>query len=98
MAAVNLFFLDEGLAGRLQASVVNVGTGTPRSFTDMGRIVSAVSGSPAPVTIPFPDDLRGQYQAYTCADTTRLRGAGWTKPMMTLEEGIAAYWKALSSP
>ena len=97
VAAVNLFFLDEGLAGRLQALVVNVGTGAPRSFADMGRIVSAVSGSPAPVTIPFPDDLLGQYQAYTCADTTRLRGAGWTKPMMTLEEGIAAYWKALSS-
>ena len=56
-----------------------------------------MSGSPAPVTIPFPDDLRGQYQAYTCADTTRLRGAGWTKPMVTLEEGIAAYWKTLSA-
>ena len=32
-----------------------------------------------------------------CVDTTRLRSAGWTKPMMTLEEGIAAYWKTLSA-
>jgi ADP-L-glycero-D-manno-heptose 6-epimerase len=57
-----------------------------------------VTGSPAPVTIPFPDDLRGQYQDYTCADITRLRKAGWTQPFLSLEEGIAAYWKALSSP
>lgn len=95
VAAVNLSFLDMALAGRGRSGVFNVGTGSPRSFADMGRIVSEVTGSPAPVTIPFPDDLRGQYQAYTCADITRLRDAGWTRPFMTLEEGISAYWKAI---
>jgi ADP-L-glycero-D-manno-heptose 6-epimerase len=95
VADVNLFFLDEALAGRGHSGLFNVGTGTPRSFADMGRIVSEVTGSPPPVTIPFPDDLRGQYQAYTCADVTRLRDAGWTRRFLTLEEGIAAYWKAL---
>jgi ADP-L-glycero-D-manno-heptose 6-epimerase len=98
VADVNIFFLDAALAGRGQSGVFNVGTGTPRSFGDMGRIVSAVTGSPPPVTIPFPDDLRGQYQAYTCADITRLRKAGWKQPFLSLEEGMAAYWKALSSP
>ena len=98
VADVNLFFLDAALAGHGHSGLFNVGTGTPRSFGDMGRIVSAVTGSPAPVTIPFPDDLRGQYQAYTCADITRLRKAGWTQPFLSLEEGIAAYWKGLSSP
>ena len=96
VADINLFFLDAALAGRGQSGVFNVGTSTPRSFGDMGRIVSAVTGSPAPVTIPFPDDLRGQYQAYTCADITRLRKAGWTQPFLSLEEGIAAYWSAIS--
>jgi ADP-L-glycero-D-manno-heptose 6-epimerase len=95
VADVNLFFLDEALAGRGHSGLFNVGTGTPRSFADMGRIVSEVTGSPPPVTIPFPDDLRGQYQAYTCADVTHLRNAGWTRRFLTLEEGIAAYWKAL---
>jgi ADP-L-glycero-D-manno-heptose 6-epimerase len=98
VADINLFFLDAALAGRGQSGVFNVGTSTPRSFGDMGRIVSAVTGSPAPVTIPFPDDLRGQYQAYTCADITRLRKAGWTQPFLSLEEGISTYWKKLSSP
>ena len=95
VAAVNLFFLDEAAAGRNRSGIYNVGTGAPRSFGDLGRIVAAVAGSPPPVTIPFPDDLRGQYQAYTCADVARLRGAGWTRPFTTLEEGVAAYWQAL---
>ena len=95
VAAVNLFFLDEAAAGRNRSGIYNVGTGVPRSFGDLGRIVAAVAGSPPPVTIPFPDDLRGQYQAYTCADVTRLRAAGWTQPFTTLEDGLAAYWRAL---
>ncbi len=95
VAAVNLFFLDEAAAGRNHSGIYNVGTGAPRSFGDLGRIVAAVTGGPAPVTIPFPDDLRGQYQAYTCADVSRLRAAGWTRPFTSLEDGIAAYWKAL---
>lgn len=98
VAEVNLFFLDAAIAGRGHSGLFNVGTGSPRSFGDMGRIVSAVTGREAPVTIPFPDDLRGQYQAYTCADITRLRKAGWTQPFLSLEEGIAGYWKAISSP
>jgi len=95
VAAVNLFFLDEAAAGRNRSGIYNVGTGLPRSFGDLGRIVAAVASAPPPVTIPFPDDLRGQYQTYTCADIARLRAAGWTRPFTTLEDGIAAYWKAL---
>ena len=95
VADVNLFFLDEAAAGRDPSGIYNVGTGGPRAFGDLGRIVAAVTGSPPPVTIPFPDDLRGQYQAYTCADVARLRAAGWTRPFTSLEDGIAAYWKAL---
>lgn len=95
VADVNLFFLDEAAAGRDRSGIYNVGTGKPRSFGDMGRIVAAVTGSRPPESIPFPDDLRGQYQAYTCADMTRLRAAGYAREFMTLEDGIASYWKML---
>jgi len=95
VAAVNLFFLDAAAAGRATSGIYNVGTAAPRSFGDVGRIVAAVAGAPPPATIPFPDDLRGQYQAYTCADIARLRSAGWTQPFLSLEQGIDAYWKAL---
>jgi ADP-L-glycero-D-manno-heptose 6-epimerase len=97
VADVNLFFLDESAAGRDKSGIYNVGTGQPRSFADMGRIVSEVTSSSPPMTIPFPDDLRGQYQAYTCAEIARLRAAGYAKPFTTLEDGIDAYWRALET-
>jgi len=95
VAAVNLFFLDEAAAGRRPGGIYNVGTGKPRSFADMGRIVAEVSGGLPPVAVPFPDDLRGQYQAYTCADISRLQKAGWSQPFASLEEGLATYWQAV---
>ena len=52
---------------------------------------------PGPQIIPFPDDLRGQYQAYTCADLSRLRAAGWDKPFLSLEAGMADYWQKLDA-
>jgi ADP-L-glycero-D-manno-heptose 6-epimerase len=41
--------------------------------------------------IPFPDALRGKYQAFTQADVTRLRAAGYQAPMQTVEQGTASY-------
>ena len=97
VADVNLFFLDEATAGRDRSGIYNVGTGQPRSFGDVGRIASQVAGGKPPLTIPFPDDLRGQYQAFTSADVGRLRGAGWSRPFTSLEDGLAAYWRALAT-
>ena len=95
VARINLHFLAEAAAGHDRSGIYNVGTGEPRSFADMGRIVSSLAGVPAPEIIPFPDDLRGQYQTYTCADLTRLRAAGWEERFTTLEEGLASYWHAI---
>jgi ADP-L-glycero-D-manno-heptose 6-epimerase len=96
VANVNLFFLDEALAGRDKSGIYNVGTGLPRSFADMGAIVARASGGKPPAAIPFPEDLKGQYQTYTCADIGRLRSAGYDSPFTSLEDGIAAYWRAVS--
>ena len=95
VADVNLFMLDEAAAGRDKSGIYNVGTGLPRSFADMGKIVADVTGGKPPLAIPFPDDLRGQYQAYTCADISRLRSAGYGKPFTSLEDGLAAYWQSI---
>ena len=42
-------------------------------------------------TSAFPEALKGKYQAYTQADLSRLREAGYTAPMVTVEEGVAQY-------
>ena len=46
--------------------------------------------------IPFPDKLKGRYQAYTEADLTNLRAAGYDKPFKTVAEGVTEYmaWRS----
>jgi ADP-L-glycero-D-manno-heptose 6-epimerase len=49
-------------------------------------------GKPPSITyIDMPAELRNQYQYFTEAPMEKLRSAGYTKPMHTLEEGITDY-------
>lgn len=94
VAAVNLYFLAASTPG---LSILNVGTGTPRSFRELAECVVSVAGGQPPIFVSFPDDLRDQYQTYTCADITALRAAGYSAAMVSLESGIEAYHHALRS-
>ena len=99
--AVNLFFRDKPTTG-----IFNLGTGRAQSFNDVALAVvntlRAAESKPAlPLAeavahrlieyIPFPDALRGKYQAFTQADIERLRAAGFSTPMKTVEQGTAEY-------
>ncbi len=101
VVAANLHFLDHPVSG-----VFNLGTGRAQSFNDVAlAVINALreANGQGPVTlaqaaaqgtieyIAFPEALQGRYQAYTQADTTRLRAAGFEAPMMTVEQGVAAY-------
>ena len=41
--------------------------------------------------IAFPEALKGKYQAFTQADLTKLREAGYEAPMASVEEGVSQY-------
>ena len=41
--------------------------------------------------VPFPEKLKGKYQAFTQADLTNLRKGGCNVPMRSVEEGTAHY-------
>ena len=41
--------------------------------------------------VAFPVALKGKYQAFTQADLTKLREAGYEAPMASVEEGVAQY-------
>ena len=85
---INLHFLESGKSG-----IFNAGTGKARSFTAIGECLREIEGSGELKSIPFPDDLRGKYQEFTEADTTRLREAGYEEEFLSLEEGIRLYHK-----
>jgi ADP-L-glycero-D-manno-heptose 6-epimerase len=92
VVAVNLFFLANATRG-----IFNCGTGRARSFIDIATRLRELHGSGVLRDVPFPADLAGKYQRFTEADVTALRGAGYDKPFLSLEDGVARYYESLRS-
>lgn len=93
--AVNatLFLIHNRISG-----IFNVGTGAPRSFTDMANIAAKCAGKKLEDLVEFidmPTDMAVRYQTYTCADIKKLQETGYSTDFITLEEGMARYWAAL---
>jgi ADP-L-glycero-D-manno-heptose 6-epimerase len=106
VVAVNLYFLDHPK----KSGIYNVGTGRSQPFNDVALAVinafrSRSGGTPLPLAdarskglieyIPFPEALVGKYQSFTQADTGALRKAGYRRPFLTVEEGVARYIRRL---
>ena len=102
VARVNLFFLDHPET----SGIFNLGSGRAQSFNDVAVAAvngcrRAKSEAPLMLAellaqglleyIAFPEALKGKYQAFTQADLTRLRDAGYAAPMATVEEGVSQY-------
>ncbi|WP_027713461.1 ADP-glyceromanno-heptose 6-epimerase [Dickeya chrysanthemi] len=86
VAAVNLWFWQHNVSG-----IFNCGTGRAESFQAVADAVLAWHNKDSVEYIPFPEKLKGRYQAYTQADLTNLRAAGYDKPFKTVAEGVADY-------
>jgi len=95
-ADVVRWLLDTPTAG----GIFNLGSGQARSFADMAAAVFRASGrEPAIDYIDMPESIRDKYQYFTEAQISRLRQAGYVKPMTTLEDGIGDYVRGyLSRP
>ncbi|MCS6772063.1 MAG: ADP-glyceromanno-heptose 6-epimerase [Kiritimatiellae bacterium] len=86
--AVSLWFAENpGVNG-----LFNVGTGVARTWLDLARAVfAAMDREPAIEFIDMPESLRGKYQYRTEADISKLRRAGYSAPITSLEEGVRDY-------
>ncbi len=88
VAKVILFFMNH----RENSGIYNVGTGQARSYLSLTRAVfNAMEKTESIGFIDTPDDLRGKYQYYTCANIEKLRGIGYSESFYTLEDGIRDY-------
>jgi ADP-L-glycero-D-manno-heptose 6-epimerase len=97
VAAV-LHFLDTPAAAAAPNGLYNVGTGKARTFADLVTAVFTALGRPANIEFfPMPEDLRGKYQYFTQAETTKLRAAGFGHKMHEVEEGVAEYVQFLKA-
>lgn len=88
VADVILWMLEH----REVSGLFNVGTGEARSFHDLAAATWAALGKePQIVYIDMPETLRDKYQYFTQANLAKLRAAGYTAPMTSLEEGVRCY-------
>ncbi|TMG85182.1 MAG: ADP-glyceromanno-heptose 6-epimerase [Betaproteobacteria bacterium] len=96
---VNLDFLDHPH----RSGIFNVGTGSAATFNAVAAATinacRAADGAPplafeelhragAIEYIAFPPGLAARYQSATQADLSRLRGAGYAAPMLSVEIGV----------
>jgi len=59
------------LLGTKETGIFNIGTGIATSFQTVAELVAKRYNAKIE-TIPMPEELKGQYQEYTCADIQKL--------------------------
>jgi len=89
VVAVNLWFHDNPE----KSGIFNLGTGQARPFNEIAKTLLKLHGSGELDYIPFPEKLKNAYQAYTQANISSLRDAGYTDEFTPLEVGVARYYE-----
>ena len=88
IAQVILFFMNH----RKDSGIYNVGTGKACTYLSLTKAVFKSMKLDENIGfIDTPDDLRGKYQYYTCANIQKLKSIGYSTPFISLEAGIEDY-------
>jgi ADP-L-glycero-D-manno-heptose 6-epimerase len=70
----------------------NIGSGKARTWLDLARAVfAALKRKPKIEFIEMPEAIRDKYQYFTQANLVRLRAAGYTAPVTSLEDAVSDY-------
>jgi ADP-L-glycero-D-manno-heptose 6-epimerase len=87
-----MFMMMTGNWTEIDNGLFNLGTGNPRNFIDLANaLFQSLSMEPNIKFIEMPEKLRSKYQYFTKAEMNKLRGVGYNRKFMTLEEGVADY-------
>lgn len=82
-----LFLAQEDCGG-----LFNVGSGQPNTWLSLAESIFKAMDKPMAVDfIDMPATLRPKYQYFTCADTGRLRAAGYTDSATRLADAVDDY-------
>ena len=75
-----------------KTGIYNLGSGSARSWNDLARALFSALGKETRIKyIPIPENLKEHYQYFTEAKIVKLREAGFTRPFISLEDGIRDY-------
>ena len=85
---MTLFFLDNPKTG----GIFNAGTGVVRTWNDLAASVfKAMDRNIAIEYVDMPPSIRGQFQYHTCAKIDKIRNAGYSQSITSLEEATTDY-------
>jgi ADP-L-glycero-D-manno-heptose 6-epimerase len=72
--------------------IFNVGTGEARTWNDLVKAIFDALEKPVEIEyIEMPEYLRPKYQYFTQAELSKIRQAGYTEKISSIEEGVADY-------
>jgi ADP-L-glycero-D-manno-heptose 6-epimerase len=79
-------------ASKKAGGLFNIGSGKARTWQDLARAVFvALKRKPKIEFIEMPEVIRDKYQYFTEANLGRLRAAGYTAPVTSLEDAVSDY-------
>ena len=94
-AAMTLHFLQNNKAN----GIFNVGGGTTVSWNRLARAVFSAMERPVNIEyIDMPESIRNTYQYLTCAETAKIRAAGYTEAVMSVEDAVHDYVRNYLGP
>ncbi len=91
---MTLFFDPFNEEGKNATGIYNVGSGEANTWLTVAHaIFKALGKEPEIEFVELPDELKNQYQYYSKANLAKLKAAGYTKPVMKIEDAIEDYVK-----
>lgn len=77
--------------------IYDIGSGKVTSFDRLSNLIIDITGAEKH-KIEMPDDLKSQYQTYTCADLYHLKESGYDiDNIVSVDRGIERYFEYLKS-
>ena len=74
--------------------IYNVGSGKARTWNALVKSIFNALGKPVEIDyINLPSHLKSKYQYFTEADISKIKKAGYTHTLFSLEDGVADYVK-----
>lgn len=75
-----------------KTGIFNLGRGTAQSWNDLAAALFKAMGKPSAIEyVEMPDELKNQYQYFTEADLSKLRGTGCSTAFRDLDAGVGDY-------
>lgn len=89
---MTVFFDNSNPVGYNKNGIYNIGSGVASTWNRLANaIFKALNREPVIEYIDMPDNLKNQYQYYSKATLSKIRNAGYTRPIAELEDTVKDY-------